>query len=27
VINGPAISPLAKVDVPAERQREVHEAK
>ncbi|MFL6771776.1 MAG: FAD-dependent oxidoreductase [Sphingomicrobium sp.] len=27
VINGPAISPLAKVEEPAKRQREVHEAK
>jgi glycine/D-amino acid oxidase-like deaminating enzyme/nitrite reductase/ring-hydroxylating ferredoxin subunit len=27
VINGPAISPLAKVDQPAERDRELHEAK
>jgi glycine/D-amino acid oxidase-like deaminating enzyme/nitrite reductase/ring-hydroxylating ferredoxin subunit len=27
VINGPAISPLAKVDEPAERDRELHEAK
>ena len=27
VINGPAISPLAKVDEPAERDRELHGAK
>ncbi|HYC96081.1 MAG TPA: FAD-dependent oxidoreductase [Sphingomicrobium sp.] len=27
VINGPAISPLAKVDEPADRSRELHEAK
>ena len=26
VINGPAVSPLAKVDQPAERHRELHEA-